>query len=352
MSKKRIFLSYSHNDSQWCDHSSDNCFVPWLEEALDDEAIFWYDPELRHEPGEWRARIEAEIDRADAAILLISQNFMKSRFIRDVELPRIQERAQTNQMTVIPIMVGPVIWEDLPSFITDRQVLPGDKPTPLSQFTLSLPDFEQVRVDILRAIRQRLDRSNGVGRQEKGDVDTTQVSSMVENNEDQHTWQPRGMVVAPIGCLIVATLLVIGAIVSSITELRDGPENIHDAANQGDVEALRVFLDKGTDIEERRLNVTPLFTAAFRDQTETAALLIDRGADIEARCPYGWTPLHWCAFLDHEDTATLLLSAGADANVTTTCAEELTPLHMAVGRGNEKVALTLIVYGANPGLLE
>ena len=159
MRKKRIFVCYSRDDRMWFDDASDHSFIPWLEEALDSEADFWYDFQLRYEADEWQARIEAEIDNADAAILLISQNFVNSEFIREVELPKIRERAERNEITVIPILVGPVIWEDVPDFITQRQVLPGDEPTALLHYTESLASFAQVKVDLLRAIRKRLRQS-------------------------------------------------------------------------------------------------------------------------------------------------------------------------------------------------
>jgi len=154
MSTIRIFISYSHDDDRWFDARSRYNFIPWLQESLRrDQVELWYDRGL--EAGEeFQRRIEEEIDRADVAILLVSQAFVNSPFIETVELPRIEAWAARGELIVIPILVGPCDWDEV-TFVSARQKLPGE-PTPLLDYTESDRTFEQVRVDILRAIRSRL----------------------------------------------------------------------------------------------------------------------------------------------------------------------------------------------------
>ncbi len=88
--------------------------IPQLARALENEGVeFWWDERI--EPGTvWREEIETEINRADIAILLISQGFLYSQFIRNFELPRIEERVKEGKLIIIPILVGYCDWQSLP----------------------------------------------------------------------------------------------------------------------------------------------------------------------------------------------------------------------------------------------
>ena len=82
---------------------------------------------MRQLPGiEYEKLIKSEIDRADFAVLLISQDFIGSDFIRDKELPWIRQRVERNEMDLITILVGHVLAEDL-GWLAERQMLPGNR---------------------------------------------------------------------------------------------------------------------------------------------------------------------------------------------------------------------------------
>ncbi|HEX4998511.1 MAG TPA: ankyrin repeat domain-containing protein [Terriglobia bacterium] len=64
------------------------------------------------------------------------------------------------------------------------------------------------------------------------------------------------------------------------------------AAREGHVDAARLLLDAGADVNAVDKNgITPLFMAISNNRVPMARLLIDRGADIHARDWYGRTPL-------------------------------------------------------------
>ena len=93
-------------------------------------------------------------------------------------------------------------------------------------------------------------------------------------------------------------------------------DNIWSAAAAGDVEALKMHLAKGADVNamDRTFGVTPLSSAALLGQLETAELLIKNGANANQKNRDGGTALHGAAFLGSADTARLLIDNGADVN--------------------------------------
>jgi hypothetical protein len=78
-----IFMSYSHRDRAIKDRLVQHISVlgPTGFELWDDSAI--------HTGDEWRARIRDALARADAAILLISADFLTSKFVKETELPAL-----------------------------------------------------------------------------------------------------------------------------------------------------------------------------------------------------------------------------------------------------------------------
>ena len=102
MPQPRVFVSYSHRDSAVLD-----TLLPFLSTLQSDNmADIWSDEKLR--AGEqWLPELDAALDRATIAILLISQDFLASAFVRDHELPRILARQADGRLTVLPVFVSP-----------------------------------------------------------------------------------------------------------------------------------------------------------------------------------------------------------------------------------------------------
>ena len=116
--------------------------------------MFWYDRQGLLPGDEFRQRIEDEIDRADVALLLVSQGFLNSDFIESVELPRIQARAERGELAVVPLLAGPCAWDQV-EFLGGRQMMPG-KPTPLIDYIESDRQWEHMREEVLQAIQTRI----------------------------------------------------------------------------------------------------------------------------------------------------------------------------------------------------
>jgi hypothetical protein len=116
----RIFISYSHQDEQFKDELVKMLAGMQRRGVID----AWQD--LRIEPGEeWFQAIKQAINECDLALLLISPDFIASRFINDEELPDLLKRRQQEGMTVIPIIVRDCLWSSEP-VLKDLQALPTD----------------------------------------------------------------------------------------------------------------------------------------------------------------------------------------------------------------------------------
>ena len=145
--------------------------------------------------------------------------------------------------------------------------------------------------------------------------------------------------------ITIAAVLVVGC----------GPSapdiSIHEAAEEGNIEAVKQHIAAGTDVnakDEERSELgelrgwTPLFFAARNGSDELAELLIDKGADVNAKDKDGWTPLH---LANYKEIAELLIDKGADINAKTKDTRA-TPLDWANGK---EIADLLRKHGGKTG---
>ena len=115
-----------------------------------------------------------------------------------------------------------------------------------------------------------------------------------------------------------------------------GEPSIHDAAWNGNIEAVKQHLITGTDVNAKgSYGFTPLHAAVNEGQKEIAELLIAEGADVNVKDAWGGTPLHAAAMYGHNEIVELLITNGADVNVTS---ELGTPLDRAVFRNHPETA--------------
>jgi ankyrin repeat protein len=122
--------------------------------------------------------------------------------------------------------------------------------------------------------------------------------------------------------------------------------SIHDAAEEGNIEAVKQHLAAGTDVNTKGgwLEVTPLHYAADGGLKEIVELLIAEGADVNAKDKDGWTPLHNVAT---KEIAELLIAKGADVNAKGVAG--ITPLDWAIPRKLTETADLLRKHGGKTG---
>jgi hypothetical protein len=58
----------------------------------------------------WRQEVDAALDRADIALLLISADFLASDFLQDVEVPKLLHRREQGGLTIIPVLLRSCFW--------------------------------------------------------------------------------------------------------------------------------------------------------------------------------------------------------------------------------------------------
>lgn len=132
------------------------------------------------------------------------------------------------------------------------------------------------------------------------------------------------------------------------------------AAFECKVDAVRLLLERGVDVNVRHKGVTPLMMALGSPYSqvepkrcqECARLMLDKGADINATATSddggtdkGLTPLMIATSGGNTDIMKMLLDSGADANASTANGE--TAVMMAARRGLLEAIKLLSATGAN-----
>jgi hypothetical protein len=120
VSTPKIFISYSHVDEKYMAR-----LVSMLR-PLEKQGIFeiWHDREITA-GNEWYQEIRNAINTCDLALLLISVDFLNSRFIQEDELPRLLQLRKEKGLRVIPIILRHCTWTSVP-ILKDLQALPKD----------------------------------------------------------------------------------------------------------------------------------------------------------------------------------------------------------------------------------
>jgi ankyrin repeat protein len=120
------------------------------------------------------------------------------------------------------------------------------------------------------------------------------------------------------------------------------------AAAGGDIEAVKEFLAADTDVNAKGMTGwTPLHHAAVHGHKEIAELLIAAGADVNAKDDIGRTPLNEAAVHGHKETAKLLIAKDADVNAKSK--EGKTPLDMAILFKHSETSDLLRKHGGKTG---
>ena len=146
--KVKVFVSYSHKDPQYLAEDSLLGFLKGLEK---DGVEFWTDRQLR--AGElWHEVIEANMQDASIALVLVSQGFLDSDYCRNVEIRNFL----ANKAYLFPIILSPCDWEQH-DWLKSRQFLPGGQETIEEHYT-DPGKRKRLFLEIRNQLREQVER--------------------------------------------------------------------------------------------------------------------------------------------------------------------------------------------------
>jgi hypothetical protein len=152
-----LFYSYSHKDEALRKKLETHLSLLQTQGVIGG----WHD--RRIEAGtEWDGIINENLDRAGMILLLVSADFLASRYCRDVEVTQAMERHEAGTARVIPVILRPVDWHTAP--FGKLQSLPRDG-KPVTKWS----NRDEAFTDIARGIREAAKGLNSLARSREGE---------------------------------------------------------------------------------------------------------------------------------------------------------------------------------------
>lgn len=118
--KPTVFISYSHKDEDWKERFVTHLGVLHNQGLLD----LWEDRRIAA-GDEWYQEIEEAMNAASIAIMLVSANFLNSKFILTEEVPRLLQHRAEKGLRVFPIIIKPFALETV-GWLRRLQLRPKD----------------------------------------------------------------------------------------------------------------------------------------------------------------------------------------------------------------------------------
>src|SRR5262245_28141894 len=100
-----LFYSYSHKDEALRKKLEAHLSLLQAEGVISG----WHDRRIAAGT-EWEGTVSEQLDNARVILLLVSADFLASRYCRDVEVKRAMERQEAGTARVIPVILRPVDW--------------------------------------------------------------------------------------------------------------------------------------------------------------------------------------------------------------------------------------------------
>jgi tetratricopeptide (TPR) repeat protein len=103
-----VFISFAHEDDELCGR-----LLKHLSQLQREGVQGWYDRRLTIGT-EWEGEIDEHLNSADIILLLITPDFLASKYCYDVEMKRAVERHDQDQARVVPVILRPCDWKASP----------------------------------------------------------------------------------------------------------------------------------------------------------------------------------------------------------------------------------------------
>ena len=139
-----VFVSYAHADEGWRKELGKHLSVLERQGLIDT----WHD-RMIGAGAEWEGAIDSHLNEARVILLLISADFIHSKYCYDIEMTRALERHQDRTALVVPIMIRAVSLQGTP--FAALQALPKDA-KPVATWA----DRDSAFVDITDGLRNAI----------------------------------------------------------------------------------------------------------------------------------------------------------------------------------------------------
>ncbi|MCP3957203.1 MAG: ROK family protein [bacterium] len=308
MTRPSVFVSYSHRDASWKAEVVRHLKV-WEAEG---RFVVWEDHSI--EAGEdWSSKCLAAIDRAQVAILLISQDFLSSEFVREQELPRLLERRDQGTLSIVPVIAKHSAWQELP-WLSSQEVRPrGGEPLQ----GMSEAERERTLVAITNEVAARfeegLDRGGGdMGKIVGIDLGSTKIAAgtfdLTRAGDEFKKFSPYvEKVTRPTDEIKILDQVeaVIGKVLDKDNLARSDVRGIGIAAPG------QVTVPTGTLLFGPGLGVTNVdFKAYLEDQFQEVEVRVDNDARCATRCE-----LHYGVGRGSENFACIFIGTGVGSGL-------------------------------------
>ncbi|HEV2661992.1 MAG TPA: toll/interleukin-1 receptor domain-containing protein, partial [Ktedonobacteraceae bacterium] len=140
-----VFISYAHEDEALLRELHTHLSSLTRPGSI----VTWYDRKIVA-GADWAGEIDAQIEQASIILLLVSADFIASTYCYEIEMKRALERHDAGQARVLPIVVRPVDWKDMP--FARLQALPTD-----ARAITTWPDRDTAFVDVVAGIRRAIE---------------------------------------------------------------------------------------------------------------------------------------------------------------------------------------------------
>jgi hypothetical protein len=149
MAVSTLFFSYSHVDEDLRDQLEIHLSALKRQELISS----WHDRRITT-GSEFAAQIDQHLDAADVILLLVSPNFIASDYCYDLEMTRATGKQKNGEARVIPVILRPCDWHDLP--FGKLQAVPKD-----GKAIKMWSNIDEVFLDVVRAVKGALQKLRG-----------------------------------------------------------------------------------------------------------------------------------------------------------------------------------------------
>jgi hypothetical protein len=141
-----VFCSYSHKDDHLREELETHLSILQAHGIIDS----WHDHAIPAGK-EWASQIDERLNSAQIILLLISPDFLASKYCREVEVKRALERHQTGDARVISILLRDVDWHGSP--LSKLQALPKDA-KPVTSWANRDQAFKDIAIGIRKVAEE------------------------------------------------------------------------------------------------------------------------------------------------------------------------------------------------------